>query len=125
MVSSRGLTIAVFAGLALALAAGSADAATKKKRVYVNGHPVDYLQSAPSAPGTVFVNRGEDGRTHTKIIVQKRSYLDGGTEVLPGQRKYRDYVDQPGYLPFDQLGSHYNSDRQPLPGRLDFGSTRF
>ena len=37
-----------------------------------------------SAPGTVVVHRDEFGRTRTKIIVQKRSYLDGGTEVMPG-----------------------------------------
>ena len=33
---------------------------------------------------TVIVSRDERGRTRTKIIVQKRSYLDGGTEVMPG-----------------------------------------
>src|SRR5262245_46131934 len=37
-----------------------------------------------AAPGTVVVHRDEFGRTRTKIIVQKRSYLDGGTEVMPG-----------------------------------------
>jgi hypothetical protein len=35
-------------------------------------------------PGTVVVHRGEDGRTRTKVLVQKRSFLDGGTEVMPG-----------------------------------------
>jgi len=40
-------------------------------------------QSA-NAPGTVVVHRDEMGRTRTKILVQKRSYLDGGTEVMPG-----------------------------------------
>jgi len=32
---------------------------------------------------TVFTSRDENGRTRTKIIVQKRSYLDPGTEPLP------------------------------------------
>ena len=36
-------------------------------------------------PGATYVRHtDEQGRTRTKIIVQKRSYLDGGTEVMPG-----------------------------------------
>jgi hypothetical protein len=41
-----------------------------------------YVVAAPS--GTVVTTRDETGRTRTRIIVQKRSYLDGGTEVMPG-----------------------------------------
>ena len=38
----------------------------------------------PLPPGTTtVVTRDEFGRTHTRILVQKRSYLDGGTEVMP------------------------------------------
>jgi hypothetical protein len=42
------------------------------------------VQPVSAPPGTVVVHRDEFGRTRTKIIVQKRSYLDGGTEVMPG-----------------------------------------
>ena len=45
---------------------------------------------------TVFVTRDEDGRKRTKIIVQKRSYLDPGTEPLPGERNTLDYIQAPG-----------------------------
>ena len=39
----------------------------------------------PIGPGSTYVmHRDEQGRTRTKILVQKRSYLDGGTEVMPG-----------------------------------------
>ena len=39
----------------------------------------------PLPPGsTTIISRDEQGRTRTKILVQKRSYLDGGTEVMPG-----------------------------------------
>ena len=44
-------------------------------------------QGADAQPGpgaTTIVSRDEQGRTRTKILVQKRSYLDGGTEVMPG-----------------------------------------
>ena len=52
-------------------------------------------QRYSSRDGTVVVSRDENGRTRTRIIVQRRSYLDGGTEVAPGERKYRDYVEVP------------------------------
>ena len=123
MVSPRALmVVAAFATFAMALTAGTADAATKKKRT-VQGYT--YVQAPRAAGNTVYVSRGEDGRTRTKIIVQKRSYLDGGTEVLPGQRKFTDYVYPPGYSATDVLGSRFNSDRQPLNGRFDFGTSRF
>jgi hypothetical protein len=45
---------------------------------------------------TVMVSRDEDGRTRTRIIVQKRSYLDPGTETFPGERgRNTDYVENP------------------------------
>ncbi|MBX9829896.1 MAG: hypothetical protein K2Y27_33515 [Xanthobacteraceae bacterium] len=38
----------------------------------------------PLPPGsTTIITRDEFGRTRTRIMVQKRSYLDGGTEVMP------------------------------------------
>ena len=38
----------------------------------------------PMPPGaTTVITRDEYGRTRTRILVQKRSYLDGGTEVMP------------------------------------------
>jgi hypothetical protein len=60
---------AALAGMALT----PAEAAPLKKRVAYN------------PPGTLVVHRDENGRTRSKIIVQKRSYLDGGTEVMPGE----------------------------------------
>ena len=73
--------------MALALAAAvsacavsAADAAPRKRIV-----PVRYIQPVALDRGsTTIVSRDETGRTRTKILVQKRSYLDGGTEVLPG-----------------------------------------
>ena len=59
----------------------------------------------------------ENGRARTKITVRPRSYLDGGTEVLPGDRKFMDYVNAPTYnwlaptSSWDPLGIH----RYPLP----------
>jgi len=42
------------------------------------------------------ISRDEDGRTRTRIIIQKRSYLDPGTETFPGERgRNTDYVENP------------------------------
>jgi hypothetical protein len=71
----------------------ASDAAPRKKtNVARTGQP------------TVFVSRDESGRTRTKLIVTPRSYLDGGTEVLPGQRKFTDYVYPLGYRPSSAIG---------------------
>jgi hypothetical protein len=81
--------------------------------------------SAVSPPSTVFVTRDESGRTRTRIIVQKRSYLDGGTEVLPGQRRFLDYAIPPYYSALDNaLGPGKNFDRQPLNPRWESGWPR-
>ena len=59
----------------------------------------------------------ENGRARTRITVKPRSYLDGGTEVLPGERKFTDYVTPPTYMggsayaSWDPTGIH----RFPLP----------
>jgi hypothetical protein len=67
--------MAVALGCAFALSAVSAaDAQQTRKRA---------VQS-PEPAGTVVTHRDEQGRTRTKILIQKRSYLDGGTEVMPG-----------------------------------------
>src|SRR5260221_4691111 len=62
-------------------AVSAADAAPRLKRVNNSSGVVE--SSAPPPGSTVIVRRDEQGRTHTRILVQKRSYLDGGTEVMP------------------------------------------
>jgi hypothetical protein len=59
----------------------------------------------------------ENGRARTRVTVRPRSYLDGGTEVFPGERKFTDYAFPPTYM----NGSAYaawdptGSRRFPLP----------
>ena len=59
----------------------------------------------------------ETGRVRTKITVRRRSYLDGGTEVVPGERKFMDYAVPSTYMngapsaSWDPTGIH----RFPLP----------
>jgi hypothetical protein len=66
----------------------------------------------------------QQGRT--RIYVTKRSWLDGGTEVLPGDRKFTDYA----YPPTASFATRNNNrplERQPLNPASDLGGepTRF
>ena len=77
------------------VATSAADAATRKR-------PAG--QDVYNAPPTVFTSRDESGRTRTKILVQKRSYLDGGTEVMPGDLSAGNYFQLPTQHPMSALG---------------------
>lgn len=101
------------AAIAVMAFAQSADAQSRNRGV----------RSAASQ-NTVVVTRDETGRTRTRILVTPRSYLDGGTEVLPGQRKYTFQDAQPYWSPIDVLGPGRNYDRQPLNPRWESGWTR-
>jgi hypothetical protein len=93
-----------FAG-ALGLAAAPADAQTRHKRVYTN------------RDHTVVVSRDENGRTRTRIIVQKRSFLDPGTEALPSDRSELDYVQRPNQRADDVLNNTvFGGNDTALPG---------
>ncbi len=65
---------------------------------------------------TVFTTRGEDGRTRTRIIIQKRSYLDPGTEVLPGSRNDQGYAFSPNQRPTSVLDNTvFGGNQSALP----------
>jgi len=61
---------------------------------------------------------------NTRIYVSKRSWLDGGTEVLPGDRKFTDYAGYPpalGLPSFNRDIVNRPIDRQPLNPPSDMG----
>jgi hypothetical protein len=90
---------------AMALLAAPADAAPKKKQV------------ATGAGQTVFVSRGEDGRTRTRVIIQKRSYLDPGTETFPGENTGNNYAQLPSHRADGVLNNTaFGSNQTALPG---------
>ena len=94
--------------LALALAASAFMTASmaEAQRRYVRSDQTEHI--------TII---DENGRARTRITVRPRSYLDAGTEVVPGERKFTDYVSPPTYM----SGSPYaiwdptQSHRAPLP----------
>jgi len=103
----RNFIVAVLAlAGALALLAAPADAAAKKKKVVTTG-----------SGHTVFISRDEDGRTRTKIIIQKRSYLDPGTETFPGENTGGGYAWSPNHRADGVLdNTAFGSNQTALPG---------
>ena len=77
----------------------------------------------PGTGHTVFVSRDEDGRTRTKIIIQKRSYLDPGTETFPGENTGNDYAQLPNQSATSVLDNTAFGDHQTaLPGAFTLPS---
>ena len=107
--------LAAGAVVAMAFAAPAlADTKTKQQQRYDDrGRPI----YGPSGPNAIY----QQGRT--RIYVSKRSWLDGGTEVNPGDRKFTDYAFPPavGYPSFARENNNRPIDRQPLPTPADLG----
>jgi hypothetical protein len=104
--------------VAVGLGATQADAQTKRKteeqrRYDDRGRPY----YGPNGPNVVY----QQGPT--RIYVTKRSWLDAGTEVLPGERKFQDYAFPPaiGYPSFARENRNRPIDRQPLNTPSDLG----
>ena len=108
--SKLALTLAAGALVAVTVAgSASAQAPQYDKRgrpIYGNG----------GSPNVVY----QQG-PHTRIYVTKRSWLDAGVEVLPGDRKFSDYAFPPdiGYPSFARENNNRPIDRQPLSTPAD------
>jgi hypothetical protein len=104
-VSASALALALAVALVAAPASAQDGQAKKKKTVVMN------------RDHTVQVSRDEDGRTRTRIIIQKRSYLDPGTETFPGERGDRDYAVLPNHRASGVLdNTNFGSNQTALPG---------
>jgi hypothetical protein len=103
---------------ALAVVAVSFDmtsASAEPKRQYDNRGRPYYGANGPN----VVYQQGP----HTRIYVTKRSWLDAGVEVLPGDRKFSDYAFPPeyGYPSFARENLNRPIDRQPTNPPSDMG----
>ena len=69
---------------------------------------------------TVMISRDEDGRTRTRVIIQKRSFLDPGTETSPGERvRNTGYVENPNQRAssvIDNTSAGLLNTQSALPG---------
>lgn len=102
----------IAATAAISLLSAPASAAPKK-RVYV----------ADARGATVYHSRDEDGRRRTKIIIQKRSYLDPGTEVFRGENSDHKYAFTPGHRASGVLdNTAFGGTQTPLPNGFNLPS---
>ena len=110
--SKLAMLLAAAAAL-VALGTSSADAQSKQKYDR-DGRPY-YGASGP--------NRSYQQGPRTRIFVTTRSWLDAGTEVLPGDRKFQDYAfpSPYGYPTFARENNNRPIDRQPLNPPSDLG----
>jgi hypothetical protein len=60
-----------------------------------------------------------------RVTVEKRSFLDAGTEVMPGQRKFNDYAFPPGYSPTSSIDFTTGNIRGPMVGPWDTSRNNF
>ena len=100
-VYAAGLCAALVAGAAFAVS--PADAQTTTTRYYSNGKARVATTQRPRA----------------RVVVAPRSFLDAGTEVKPGDRKFTDYAFPPGTSGFatgvvTNTGGKVGWDRSPM-----------
>ncbi|MDN4984035.1 hypothetical protein QY049_12430 [Bradyrhizobium sp. WYCCWR 13022] len=91
----------------------NADTSGKRDRTQPSKQSV--YEYGPHGP-----NRTYRSDPRTRIYVSKRSWLDGGTEVLPGDRKFSDYAFPPGSS-FASQNNNRPLSRQPLSPASDIG----
>ena len=99
----RLMALAVVAAFAVG-AMSAANAEPRRRQV---------VETQPGPGATTIVSRDERGRTRTKILVQKRSYLDGGTEVMPGDIQSH----QTNFIDMHQNPRSAVSNDNIVPGR--------
>ena len=105
--------LAMLLAAAALVALGSASASAQSKQKYDKDGRLYY---GPSGP-----NRSYQQGPRTRVYVTTRSWLDAGTEVLPGDRKFQDYAFPPeiGYPTFARENLNRPIDRaaaQPAVG---------
>jgi hypothetical protein len=104
----------LLAAVALVAVGTTAASAQSKQRYDRDGRPT-YGANGP--------NRSYQQGPRTRVYVTTRSWLDAGTEVLPGDRKFTDYAFPPdlGYPSFGRENLNRPIDRQPLNPPSDMG----
>ena len=105
----------LFAAIAvLAFGASQASAQQAQMKYDKNGR----VYYGPGGPNRV-IQQGPN----TRVYITTRSWLDAGTEVLPGDRKFQDYAFPPdlGYPSFARENNNRPIDRQPLNPPADLG----
>jgi hypothetical protein len=107
------LVVLLAATALVAVSATSASAQSKPR----------YDKDGRAYYGSTGPNRTYQQGPRTRVYITTRSWLDAGTEVLPGDRKFQDYAFPPaiGYPSFARENLNRPIDRQPLSTPSDLG----
>jgi hypothetical protein len=106
------LTAFFAAATIVTVSLGATQANAEPKQKFDNRGRRDY---GPNGPNSSYVQGPS-----TRVYVTKRSWLDAGTEVLPGDRKFLDYALPPGPS-FGVQNNNHPTERQPLNPNSDLG----
>jgi hypothetical protein len=107
------MLLSAVAVIGLSLAASQADAqTTTKRKPKIAPRAVTYTTDGP--------NVSYQSGPRTRVYITKRSWLDAGVEVLPGDRKFSDYAFPQGQT-FAVENLNRSTARQPLNPPSDFG----
>ena len=104
--------VVLLAAAAAFVAVGATAASAQSKPRYDKDGRITY---GPQGPNRVY----QQG-PNTRVYVTTRSWLDAGTEVLPGDRKFQDYAFPPTRS-FGQENYNRPLDRQPMNPASDMG----
>ena len=104
--------VVLLAAAALVAVGATSAGAQSKPRYDKDGRPY-YGANGP--------NRSYQQGPNTRVYITTRSWLDAGTEVLPGDRKFQDYAfpSPYGYPTFARENNNRPIDRQPLSTPAD------
>ena len=107
--------LAMLLAAATLVAVGATAASAQSKQKYDRDGRPYYGANGP--------NRSYQQGPRTRVFVTTRSWLDAGTEVLPGDRKFMDYAfpSPYGYPTFARENNNRPIDRQPLNPPSDLG----
>lgn len=89
-----------------AISLGAPEASAQPRKRYVEGSQT--YDGPPRKPQNYSYKSGR-----TRVYITRRSWLDAGTEVVPGERKFTDYAFPPGYNYGMLIDPRYTS-RRPL-----------
>ena len=104
----RTMRIAAAVALVAALGVTTAAAQTTSRK---------YVRIVEGRGQTIYTSTDEYGRRRTRIIIQKRSYLNPGTESFPGERSVHEYAHLPTWHPTSVLdNTPAGMNQTALPG---------
>ena len=112
--------LAMLLATAALVAVGATSASAQSKR---QQQQQQYDRDGRITYGSQGPNRVYQQGPRTRVYVTTRSWLDAGTEVLPGDRKFQDYAfpSPYGYPTFARENLNRPIDRQPLNPPSDLG----